>query len=118
MTDFVQVSTATETRDQAIRLAETVVRERLAAGVQIVGPVTSVFWHLGEFGTGEEWQLLLKTTTDRYPALEAHLLEHHPWENPEVSAVAVVAGTEGYLRWVAENTEPVQTTGTGPAPRI
>lgn len=86
MTDFVQVSTATETRDQAVQLAQIVVRERLAAGAQIVGPVTSVFWHLGEFGTGEEWQLLLKTTKDRYPAPEAHLLAHHPWDNPEVSA--------------------------------
>ncbi len=67
MTDFVQVSTVTETRDQAVQLAQSVVRKRLAAGAQIVGPVTSVFWHLGEFGTGEEWQLLLKTRADRYP---------------------------------------------------
>jgi periplasmic divalent cation tolerance protein len=35
--------------------------------------VTSVFWHLGEFGTGEEWQQLLSTRIERYPALEAHL---------------------------------------------
>jgi periplasmic divalent cation tolerance protein len=54
MTEFVQVSTATQTREQAIRLAETAVRGRLAAGAQIVGPVVSVFWHRGEFGTGEE----------------------------------------------------------------
>jgi periplasmic divalent cation tolerance protein len=106
MTDFVQVSTATETREQAVRLAESVVRGRLAAGAQVVGPVTSVFWHLGEFGTGEEWQLLIKATVERYPALEAHLLEHHPWDKPEVAAVPIVAGSEAYLRWVAESTEP------------
>ncbi|MCF3960920.1 divalent-cation tolerance protein CutA [Streptomyces fuscigenes] len=106
MTDFVQVSTATETREQAIELARSVVQNRLAAGAQIIGPVTSVFWHLGEFGTGEEWQLLLKTRTDRYAALEAHLLKHHPWDNPEVSAVPIVAGAERCLHWVAENTEP------------
>lgn len=106
MTDFVQVSTATETREQALRMAESVVRARLAAGAQVVGPVTSVFWHLGEFGTGEEWQLLLKTTAERYSALEAHLLEHHPWDKPEVVAVPVVVGSEAYLRWVAESTEP------------
>ncbi|ARX80610.1 cation tolerance protein CutA [Streptomyces alboflavus] len=51
-------------------MARTVVRERLAAGAQIIGPVTSVFWHAGEFGTGEEWQLLLKTTVEQYPELE------------------------------------------------
>ncbi|MGW7369084.1 divalent-cation tolerance protein CutA [Streptomyces sp. NPDC054841] len=106
MTDFVQVSTATPTREQAVELAQSVVKERLAAGAQVIGPVTSVFWHLGEFGTGEEWQLLLKTRAERYPALEAHLLKHHPWDNPEVSAVPIVAGAEACLRWVAENTQP------------
>jgi len=106
MSNFVQVSTATETREQAVRLAESAVRARLAAGAQVVGPVTSVFWHLGEFGIGEEWQLLLKTIEERYTALEAHLLEHHPWDKPEVVAVPVVAGSEIYLRWVAECTTP------------
>ncbi|WP_329177873.1 divalent-cation tolerance protein CutA [Streptomyces sp. NBC_01477] len=106
MTGFVQVCTATATRGQAVELAESVVRERLAAGAQVVGPVTSVFWHLGEFGTGEEWQLLLKTTAERYPALEAHLLKHHQWDKPEVAAVPVVAGSEAYLRWVEQSTGP------------
>ncbi|MBM9508905.1 divalent-cation tolerance protein CutA [Actinacidiphila acididurans] len=105
MSHFLQVSTATETREQAVRLAESVVRGRLAAGAQIVGPVTSVFWHLGRFGTGEEWQLLLKTTAERYPALEAHLLKHHPWDKPEVAAVPIMAGSEAYLRWVELSTE-------------
>ncbi|UWE07688.1 divalent-cation tolerance protein CutA [Actinacidiphila bryophytorum] len=106
MSDFVQVSTATETREQAVQLAESAVRGRLAAGAQVVGPVVSVFWHRGEFGMGEEWQLLLKTTAEGYPALEAHLLEHHPWEKPEVVAVPIVAGSAAYLRWLADSTKP------------
>lgn len=40
-------------------------------------------WHPGESGEGEEWPLLLKTTGERNPALEEHLLERHPWDNPE-----------------------------------
>ncbi|MEJ8657451.1 divalent-cation tolerance protein CutA [Streptomyces sp. MS1.AVA.4] len=106
MADFVQVSTATPTHEQAVRLAQSVVKERLAAGAQIIGPVTSVFWHLGEFGTGEEWQLLLKAQAERYAELEAHLIKNHPWDNPEVAAVPIVAGSEAYLRWVSENTRP------------
>ncbi|NSC22746.1 divalent-cation tolerance protein CutA [Streptomyces albus subsp. chlorinus] len=108
MTDFLQVSTATETRQQAVELARSVVRERLSAGAQIVGPATSVFWHLGEFGEGEEWQLLLKTSFERYPALEAHLLEHHPWDNPEVAAVPIAAGAERCLQWISESVTPDQ----------
>ncbi|AXK37454.1 divalent-cation tolerance protein CutA [Streptomyces armeniacus] len=101
-----QVSTATETRQQAVELARSAVRDRLAAGAQIIGPVTSVFWHLGEFGESEEWQLLLKTSLTRYPALEEHLLEHHPWDNPELSAVPIAAGAERCLQWVRESVEP------------
>ena len=106
MADFVQVSTATETREQAVELARSVVSRRLAAGAQIIGPVISAFWHNGEFGTGEEWKLLLKTTTARYQALESHLLENHPWENPEIAAVPIVAGAEGCLDWIATTTQP------------
>ncbi|MEV0371177.1 divalent-cation tolerance protein CutA [Streptomyces sp. NPDC050636] len=106
MADFLQVSTATETREQAVELARSVVTGRLAAGAQIVGPVVSAFWHAGEFGTGEEWQLLLKSRADGYAALEAHLLKHHPWKNPEVSAVPLVAGSDAYLRWIATTVGP------------
>lgn len=100
MTDCVQVSTAVESREAAEDLARGAVADRLAAGAQIVGPVVSVFWHHGEFGTGEEWQLLLRTTAEQYPALEAHLLAQHPWDNPEIVAVPIVAGSPGYLGWV------------------
>ncbi|MGD3112210.1 divalent-cation tolerance protein CutA [Streptomyces sp. YGL11-2] len=108
MTDFVQVSTATEDREAAEKLARSVVAARLAAGAQIIGPVVSVFWHQGEFGTGEEWQLLFKTRADRYADLEAHLLEHHPWTNPEISAVPITQGSDTYLSWVAKTTGPDQ----------
>ncbi|MFC9085504.1 divalent-cation tolerance protein CutA [Nocardiopsis dassonvillei] len=106
MTDYLQVSTATETREQAVELAKSLVAAKLAAGAQIVGPVTSVFWHLGEFGTGEEWQLLLKARADRYPQIQAHLIGHHPWTNPEVVATAIVEGSPDYLRWVGTTTSP------------
>ncbi|MYV71002.1 divalent cation tolerance protein CutA [Streptomyces sp. SID2131] len=95
-----QVSTATATREEAVALAGPAVEKRLAAGAQIIGPVTSVFWHLGEYGTGEEWQILFKTTRDGYPALEADLLERHPWDNPELCAVPVELAAPRCAEWV------------------
>jgi len=68
-TDIWQVSTATATREAAIELAQSAVQARLAASAQVHGPAASVFWHEGEFGTSEEWILLLKTTADRYAEL-------------------------------------------------
>ncbi|MFD7874145.1 divalent-cation tolerance protein CutA [Streptomyces sp. NPDC059766] len=105
MADFLQVSTATATQEQAVDLARSAVGERLAAGAQIVGPVVSAFWHDGEFGTGEEWRLLLKTTRARYKELEVHLLEHHPWGNPEIAAVVIETGSPGCLAWIDASTQ-------------
>jgi uncharacterized protein involved in tolerance to divalent cations len=69
-TEYVQVSTATETGEAALTLARSVITARLAAGAQILGPMSSVAWHLGELVEGEEWQLVLKTRADRLDELE------------------------------------------------
>jgi periplasmic divalent cation tolerance protein len=105
MSGYLQVSTAAATREEAIRLAGSAVEAGLAAGAQVVGPVVSVFWHEGQYGEGEEWQVLLKTTTRRYTELEAHLLENHSWGNPEVSAVPITSGSAGYLDWLDRTTK-------------
>ncbi|MGW6414376.1 divalent-cation tolerance protein CutA [Streptomyces sp. NPDC055055] len=108
MSDYMQVSTATPTEDQAVALAGSAVKARLAAGAQVIGPVTSVFWHLGEYGTGQEYKVLLSTTTERYPELEAHLLAEHPWDTPELIAVPITAGSAGALDWIRKSVSPQQ----------
>jgi len=104
------VATATETRDQAVALAGGAVATKLAGNAQVIGPVTSVFWHLGEQGTGEEYQVLLYTTSARYPDLEAYLLREHPWDNPQVTATPIVAGSAGCLEWLRQSTVPASST--------
>lgn len=104
MTEFLQVTTTTDTRENAAELARSAVSAKLAAGAQVSGPVASFFWHSGQFGDGQEWQVTLKTTADRYPDLEAHLVTHHGWRNPEVTAVPLAAGSQGYLDWVRATT--------------
>jgi len=79
------------------------VQARLAASAQVSGPVSTAFWHLGTFGQGEEWRVVLTTTAACYPRLEAHLREQHPWSNPEIVAVPLVAGAAAYLEWVARS---------------
>jgi periplasmic divalent cation tolerance protein len=103
MGDHVQVSTAAPTRDAAVELLNSAVKARLAAGGQVTGPAVTAFWHLGELGNGEEWAVILKTTVERYPALEAHLIEAHPWNNPEVSFTSL-GGSAAYLDWVTRAT--------------
>jgi periplasmic divalent cation tolerance protein len=104
MVNYLQVSTTAEDRENAERLAKSAVEARLAACAQVFGPVTSVYWHLGEPGQGEEWQVTFKTTVERYAELEAHLREHHSWDNPEVTAIPLAAGSRGYLDWLHRTT--------------
>jgi periplasmic divalent cation tolerance protein len=70
----------------------------------VIGPVATAFWHLEEFGEGEEWVVLLKTTTDRYAELQEHLIEQYPWENPEVAALRISEGASPYLEWISRTT--------------
>jgi periplasmic divalent cation tolerance protein len=94
------VSTATPTRVAALRLAESAITARLAAGGQVSGPVASFLWHEGQFGQGEEWKVSFKTTSTRYAELEAHLIAHHEWLNPEVTAVALARASASYVERV------------------
>jgi len=100
VTEVLTVSTATATREAGLKLAASVISAGMAAGGQVAGPVASAYWHEGEFGQGEEWVVSFKTTAARYDELEAHLIEHHEWQNPEVTAVPLVRASAAYVEWV------------------
>ncbi|GAA2999605.1 divalent-cation tolerance protein CutA [Actinokineospora diospyrosa] len=105
MADYLQVTTVADSEEAAKRLARSAVAARLAASANVVGPIASVFWHLGELGEGQEWQVILKTTSVRFVELRDHLLAEHPWENPEISAVQMVAGASAYFDWLDRTTQ-------------
>ena len=100
MTDYLQVTTTADTREAAVHLASSAVATKPLAGAQVHGPVASFFWHKGELGEGEEWQVTLKTTAARYHELEAHLIAEHTWDNPEITAVPLTIGSMAYLTWL------------------
>lgn len=93
--------TTTATREEAQRLARTVLERRLAACVQVVGPVESQYWWKGVVERSEEWLCIIKTTRRAYPALERAVTEAHPYEVPEITALPVVEGSTAYLAWIA-----------------
>lgn len=88
----------------AQRIADAVVGERLAACVNLLPGVTSVYRWQGKVEQANEVLLLIKTTADRLEALSARVRELHPYELPEVIAVEVRAGLPAYLDWVAAQT--------------
>lgn len=64
-------------------------------------------------GEGEEWQVFFKTTADRFPELQAHIVARHPWQNPEVTAVEVTSGAPRYVDWVIRVTSQGQSPPRG-----
>ena len=102
MGKFIQVMTATDKREDAERIARSLVELRLAACVQIVGPVTSIYRWKGRIETAGEWLCLIKSREDRYGAIEEAIRSLHPYETPEIIAVSVVAGSRDYLEWLGK----------------
>ncbi len=84
----------------ATLLAEAAVERGLAACVNQIDAVSSVFRWQGALGRERECLLLAKTTPDAYPALEALWIERHPYELPEVVAVPIAYASEAYLAWI------------------
>ena len=90
---------------QAREAGRTLVAEGLAACVNILPGMTSLYVWQGKPEEASEVLLLIKTRRERYPALEARLRELHPYEVPEIIAVEVSAGLPAYLQWVAASTD-------------
>jgi periplasmic divalent cation tolerance protein len=105
---YLQVQTTTDSRAEAMELSRAAVEARLAACAQVAGPVASMYWWDGALERTEEWLVLLKLPADRYDELAAFLTEQHSYDEPEIVALPIVAGSTAYLNWLREETRPAQ----------
>jgi periplasmic divalent cation tolerance protein len=101
MADHLQVLTTAGSEEEAVRIAAVLVDRRLAACVQILGPIVSRYRWQGVVEEAEEWQCLAKTEVACYPEAEAAIREEHSYEEPEIVAMPIVAGSAGYLGWIS-----------------
>jgi len=92
-------------RETAERLAGALIEQRVAACVNILAPCRSVYRWKGAVQREEEHPVLIKTTAERYPALEAAIRAAHPYELPEIIAVPIERGLPAYLAWVDAETK-------------
>ena len=91
-------------RAAAERLADALLEKRVAACVNILVPCRSVYRWKGAVQHDEEHPMLIKTTAEQYPALEAAIRAAHPYELPEIIAVPIERGLPAYLDWLAAET--------------
>ena len=105
--DALVVLTTLEKQEDGERLAKLLVERELAACVQILPPMISIYRWQGAIERANEVLLLIKTTRAAYPRLEITIKENHPYQTPEIIALPVEAGLDDYLNWL---TASVKTT--------
>jgi periplasmic divalent cation tolerance protein len=100
MTDKIVVMSTCGSSEEAKRLAHELVAQRVAACVNIVAPVRSIYRWNGRVEDAEEWLLIVKSTRSAFERLRSILEAAHSYELPEVLAIPVIAGSPNYLAWI------------------
>lgn len=98
------VFVTTPNSEEAARLADALVSERLAACVNIVPAIESIYRWEGKVTRDSEALMIIKTTDERYPELERRVKELHSYSTPEVLALRIDRGSEQYLNWLRDST--------------
>ncbi len=106
MTEFIQLFTTTEKKDDAELISREIVGKRLAACAQVVGPIKSTYWWKEKIEQTEEWLCIMKSRRDLYEELEKAIKSIHPYEVPEIVAVPIVSGSQSYLEWLEQEVKP------------
>jgi periplasmic divalent cation tolerance protein len=101
---FLVLQTTTDSRAEAVELARGAVEARLAACAQVSGPVASTYWWEGAVERAEEWLLTLKLPATGYQALADFIARSHSYDEPEIVATPIVAGSVAFLNWIEEET--------------
>jgi periplasmic divalent cation tolerance protein len=105
MSEYIQAMTTAGSEEEAERIGAALVERRLAACVQVIGPIASRYRWQGKVETAHEWMCLAKTSAVRYPELEGAIRELHSYDEPEIVATPIVAGSAGYLAWIGASLE-------------
>lgn len=105
MEEFIQVVTTVDSEAAAARIARLLVEERLAACVQVVGPMTSHYRWQGRMETAGEYLCLIKSRKTLFAEIETAVKRVHPYQVPEIIAMPLSGGSRDYLAWLAAETQ-------------
>jgi periplasmic divalent cation tolerance protein len=100
MNDVVQVQTTIDSRDVALHMADVLVEKRLAACVQVIGPVQSTYRWRGAIEHDSEWIVVVKTVSSHILSVREKIEQLHSYELPEILFTGIEGGSEEYLEWV------------------
>ncbi|MDH5560049.1 MAG: divalent-cation tolerance protein CutA [Deltaproteobacteria bacterium] len=99
-TQYIQVVTTINSKDAADKLAFDIAEMRLAACVQVEGPIKSTYWWKGKLETDEEYRCVFKTKGWLYDLLEASIKKLHTYDTPEILVFQIIQGNSQYFEWM------------------
>lgn len=99
------VLTSAGSEEEAKKIAQNLVESRLAACVNIIGKVESVYRWEDNVHAAEEWLLMIKTTSSNFETVKDAISKLHSYELPECISIAIASAEDGYLKWLKENTQ-------------
>ena len=91
--------------EEALKIANALVESRLAACVNLVAPIRSIYRWEERIWDEKEWLLIIKTQKDRFEDLEKKVKSLHSYSVPEIVSLPIVEGSSSYLDWISENTK-------------
>jgi periplasmic divalent cation tolerance protein len=103
VSDYIQVMTTTDRAEHAEELARALVYARVAACVQVLGPMRSHYRWEGDVERAEEWLLVVKTSEAKQEALIEAIGANHHYEVPEITVTPIVGGSPAYLEWIGDS---------------
>lgn len=103
-TDYGIVLVTTASQEEAEKIANVLVEAKLAACVSF-SPINSIYTWQGKVNKDQEWQLFIKTDLNRFPTLQAKIIELHSYEVPEIIALPIIKGHQPYLQWISQQVD-------------
>ena len=91
--------------EEALKIANTLVEDHLAACVNLVSPIRSIYRWEGKVWDEKEWLLIIKTQKQRFGEVEKKVKSLHSYSVPEIISLPIIEGSSSYLNWIKENTK-------------
>ena len=105
MHKYIQITTTVSKLDEAKRIADNILNKKIAACVQILGPIKSIYWWKNKKENKEEWLCVIKTKKQLFNKISEIIKKIHSYELPEIIAIPIINGSNEYLKWIDNETQ-------------
>lgn len=104
MEKYIQILMTTPKKQEAEKIANSLLEKKLAACIQIIGPIISIYKWKGKKEKTKEWICFIKSPQKNYPKIEKLIKQKHPYKTPEIISMPIIKGNKNYLNWIDTET--------------